>query len=244
MYLVLGICVILGLLVYTKGILDARGSFVASLIGFLVYYFSGSFAWLSVLFIFLFVSFIATKYKFEIKKKLRVAEGRSGQRNVVNVLANGLVFTAFAFLFYFGNSDIFKAGYLAALATVTGDTLSSEIGVLSRSRPVLITNFKEVLPGTDGGITLTGEIAGILGTLLIAISAWILGISSLGFALSASLIGGFLGFNFDSLMGAIFERHGLMGNASVNLISSIAGSIAGITAIIAIAALSITSIAL
>ena len=92
MYLVLGICVILGLLVYTKGILDARGSFVASLIGFLVYYFSGSFAWLSVLFIFLFVSFIATKYKFEIKKKLRVAEGRSGQRNVVNVLANGLVF--------------------------------------------------------------------------------------------------------------------------------------------------------
>ncbi len=231
MYLVLGVCTLLGLFIYRRGILDARGTFVASLMGFLVYYFSGSLAWLALLFIFLFVSFIATKYKFRVKRELKVAEGKSGRRSAVNVLANGLVFTAFAFLFYFEKSEIFKAGYLAALATVTGDTLSSELGVLSRSRPVLITNFKKVLPGTDGGITLTGEMAGILGAVLIAFSAWLLGVSSLEFALASCLVGGFFGFNFDSLLGAVFERKGLMGNASVNLISSIAGSIAGIAAI-------------
>lgn len=224
-------CTLLAVGIYRKGMLDGKGSFLAALIGVLVYYFSQSFSWFILLFIFLFISFFATKYKFDVKDKLKLAENGNGRRSAVNVLANGLVFTAFAALFYLEKSEIFIAGYLAALATVTGDTLSSEIGVLSRKKPVLITTFRRVLPGTDGGITMRGELAGFLGAVIIALSAWLLGVASLKFALLACLAGGFVGFNFDSILGAAMERRHMIGNASVNFLASIAGSVVGVVAI-------------
>lgn len=225
------LCIALGLFIYSRGVLDLKGTLLASLMGFLVYYFSGNLSWLLLLFVFLFVSFAATKYRFDLKKKLRVAESNSGRRSAVNVLANGFAFTFFAALFYFYKSNIFKAGYLAALASVTADTLSSEVGVLSRSRPVLITTLKRVEPGTDGGVTLLGELAGITGAFTIAISAWLLDVADLEFAIIACGIGGIAGANIDSLLGATLERRKIIGNASVNLISSLFGSIAGMLAI-------------
>ncbi len=225
------LCIALGLVIYSRGVLDFKGTLLASLMGFLVYYFSGSLSWLFLLFVFLFVSFAATKYRFDQKKKLKVAESESGRRSAVNVFANGFAFTFFAVLFYFYKSDIFKAGYLAALASVTADTLSSEMGVLSRSKPVLITTLRRVEPGTDGGVTLLGELAGIAGAFIIAISAWILGVANLAFAVIACGIGGLAGANMDSFLGATLERRRIIGNASVNLISSLFGSIAGMVAV-------------
>jgi len=227
----LGSCVFLGIIIYWKEVLDGKGSFAAAGIGVLVYSFSGSISWLLLLFLFLFISFLATKYGFKTKHHLLVLEGNGGKRGALNVLANGVVFTAFAVLFYLQDLDIFKAGYLASLATVTGDTLSSEIGVLSRKEPLLITSFRRVMPGTDGGVTLAGEMAGIFGALLIAFSAWLLDVASLNLTLAACLAGGFVGFNSDSLLGATLERRKLMGNASVNFLSSLWGSIVGAGAV-------------
>ncbi|KAI4206754.1 MAG: hypothetical protein LQ346_000943 [Caloplaca aetnensis] len=61
-------------------------------------------------------------------------------------------------------------------AAVAADTFSSELGILSRSRPRLLTswNFREVPPGTNGGITLWGTMAGFLGGLIIALTSVLL----------------------------------------------------------------------
>ena len=61
-------------------------------------------------------------------------------------------------------------------AAVAADTFSSELGILSKSRPRLLTswNLREVPPGTNGGVTLLGTGAGLLGSLLIAITSSIL----------------------------------------------------------------------
>lgn len=61
-------------------------------------------------------------------------------------------------------------------AAVAADTFSSELGILSKSRPRLLTswNLRVVPPGTNGGVTLLGTIAGCLGAFTIAFTSTIL----------------------------------------------------------------------
>jgi uncharacterized membrane protein len=61
-------------------------------------------------------------------------------------------------------------------AAVAADTFSSELGILSKSKPRLITSFalREVPPGTNGGVTLLGTLAGLLGSFIIACTSTLL----------------------------------------------------------------------
>lgn len=61
-------------------------------------------------------------------------------------------------------------------AAVAADTFSSELGILSTSKPRLITSlsFREVPPGTNGGVTLVGIFAGLLGSFTIALTSVLL----------------------------------------------------------------------
>lgn len=86
------------------------------------------------------------------------------------------------------------------------DTWATELGVLSRSLPRLITNGKVVERGTSGGISGLGSLAALAGALLIAFLAVILTPpeNSLSFLLAAGL-GGLAGSLFDSLLGATIQ---------------------------------------
>ena len=61
-------------------------------------------------------------------------------------------------------------------AAVAADTFSSELGILSKSKPRLLTSwtFREVPPGTNGGVTLAGTIAGFGGAAIIALATVLL----------------------------------------------------------------------
>jgi len=51
-----------------------------------------------------------------------------------------------------------------------GDTLASELGILSRSPPILITTFKPVPHGTNGGVSLGGTLASIGGGTMMGLT--------------------------------------------------------------------------
>ncbi len=225
-------CIALFFIVYKKGILDLKGSLTAVLLASAIIIFA-DFNWLVLLIFFMLSGFLVTKYKFEYKEKIKVSEKNRGRRGARNVLANGLAPTIIAVLYSFTNDleSLVAGAYIASVATVTADTFSSEIGVLSRGSPRLITSFKKVPKGTDGAISMLGEFAGFFGALLIGLLAYILGILELKLALASALIGGFVGFNTDSFLGATLERRGLINNDHVNFISSIVGAVFGAIAV-------------
>lgn len=69
--------------------------------------------------------------------------------------------------------DLLVIGIIANYAAVAADTFSSELGILARGPPRLITSLtlRKVPPGTNGGVTLTGLGAGLLGSMIMVTTA-------------------------------------------------------------------------
>ena len=106
--------------------------------------------------------------------------------------------------------------FLSYFSCCGGDTFASELGVLSKSKPRLITTFcrKEVEPGTNGGVSLLGVVASIFGGL-VAASGWALGAyitsgvrTEILYALIIGAFGGFFGSFVDSVLGATVQYSG------------------------------------
>jgi uncharacterized protein (TIGR00297 family) len=183
----------------------------------IVIIFTAGVHWLILIFLFLILGLVSTKYKHQYKKDIGVYEGT---RTLKNVISNGIVPFIMA---AFGN----YGGFIGSIATATADTLASEIGVTVQPR--LITTFKKVPPGTDGGISVLGTAAGIIGAGIIGVAAYLLGIIPDPFlTLKISIIAGTVGCFVDSILGAVLERRNYISNEYVNLIATITGAALGI----------------
>ncbi len=90
----------------------------------------------------------------------------------------------------------------------------------------MITTLRSVEPGVDGGVTLLGEAASLSGSLFTGVLAVATGMAGYG-SLAAALLGGFLGTNFDSLLGATLQSRGLLSNNGVNLFATLFGALVG-----------------
>lgn len=88
-------------------------------------------------------------------------------------------------------------------------------------KTLMITSFKPVPAGTDGGMSLFGTIAALLGAASVAIAAVVTGLVPAS-QITAIMLAGFFGTVIDSLLGAIFERRGWLDNDLVNLLSTAA----------------------
>lgn len=91
-----------------------------------------------------------------------------------------------------------------------GDTLASELGILSKSPPILITNFKAVPPGTNGAVSIGGTLASVAGGVIMGATVAVTLVlenpvcrdgygGALGLVLSLASLGGVAG-GFGSLV--------------------------------------------
>ena len=119
---------------------------------------------------------------------------------------------------------LFAAMLAAALAEAAADTLSSEIGQVLGGSPSLITTRSRVAPGTDGGMSIPGTLAGATGAIIVVLVAAPTLRLSLR-AAAACAAGAIAGMFFDSLLGATAERRGLLNNDAVNFISTLAAAL-------------------
>lgn len=168
-----------------------------------------------ILLIVFFLTLAATRMGGSRKRELKVAEAESG-RSASQVMAN-LGIAALMLVLFSQNPAVMLA--VAALAEVAADTTSSEIGTLLSAGTVLITTWKPVPSGTDGGISLTGTLSGLLAAAVTAGCGFAMDLLPLHAAIVAGCAGT-AGMVVDSLLGALLERRGYLNNDVVNLLST------------------------
>jgi len=206
------VCTALALGAWKAHILDSWGAIAAFLIGFVTFVFpTDGWKWFVILLVFLTVSSYMTRYKYQDKRKKGFAQEKGGARGWPNVAANGAIAGLLALLTLPLPSEHVLAAFLGAVATANADTLATEIGLLNPTDPRLITDLRRIVPaGTSGGISLLGELATILGALIIGIAAGILGMTGnpgwpLSVLIGTTMIAGLAGCSIDSIIGATVQ---------------------------------------
>lgn len=155
-----------------------------------------------------------------------------GQRDWVQVLCNGGVATIAALCYIgsvgYGEHPFFLTSStpsMAAVACITslacscGDTWASEVGGVVGGTPYLVTTWRRVPRGTNGGVTLVGTLCSVAGGLVVGGAYFIglllfVGFGSTSDALtqaSVVLLGGVAGLwgsLVDSLLGATVQYSG------------------------------------
>lgn len=214
------------LLVYKRGALDVKGIIAAFFIGLITLELGGPIPFLALA-AFLGIGTLATKYRYSEKAKLRIAEGKKGTRSWGNVLGNGLMATILIMVEYITRQDVIWIAALSSIATANADTLASELGKVFGKNPRLITSLKErVKAGTNGGVTIQGELFALLGALTIALIALPM-FQNRVLALISITLGGFLGCNADSIIGATIENRGWFNNDLTNFAATVVGALFG-----------------
>jgi len=221
---------------YIRRILDRNGCLLAFIMGLVIGIF-GSVVWLVLLLIFLFSSFAATRYRYELKKKRQVAQTKGGKRGFENVLANGYVPMVIALLSYefptpmpHIDKTVATVMFITAIATAASDTLASEIGVFAK-RTYMITTFRRVKAGINGGVSGLGTAMGLFAAFYSATIGWLLidlwssAIPSNSVYYLIPLSFGFLGCHIDSLLGVLENHSDFLTGSRVNLLSIFASSL-------------------
>ena len=228
---IISLVLVSGLLIITKlrDMLDNGGIIAALTVGLTVSL-AGHWTWLAILMAFLVIGSNATKWKFEEKLAISLAEGNEGLRGWRNVLANGAAPMAVSIMHWqFPGTGWDYLALSSCVAVACSDTLASEIGSLdTRTRSII--NLQAVPQGTNGGMSPTGTIAAVAGAVSIAVLATILSpsegyeISSLSLIAIVSAIG-WAGCQIDSLLGALMENDGYIGKHTVNLLATTSGAV-------------------
>lgn len=196
---------------------DNSGAVAGALVSFALFAAAGPAAFLALLVVFA-LTWMATRFGQSRKRKLGTAE-RGGGRTASQVLANLSVAAICAVLYARLNRPVLLVMMFAALAEAAADTVSSEVGQACSERARLITTWQQVPAGTDGGVSLSGTIAGSAAAVVIGATAFAAGLP--GLAVTVVIVAAVAGMMMDSVLGAAFERRNLVNNDGVNLCGTI-----------------------
>ena len=229
-------CMAMAAASYYRKVFDLSGSLLAFVVGMIIGI-CGSVIWLLLLLVFLVTSFGITRYRLDWKRKEGLQEGKSGERTWRNIAANGAVPSIIAFASFLSEAaasggpdaaifskDTASFLFVTSVAVAAADTAASEIGIID-PRVYLITTFKRIKRGTDGGVSLTGQIVAFVAAAYtsaiayVAFSAFDTDLLAGPRTLLIPMLCGFLGCQIDSVIGALWERRGRIGKLGNNFIS-------------------------
>ncbi|BAT76419.1 Protein PGR-like protein [Vigna angularis] len=186
----------------------------------------------AVLLAFFFSSSALTKFGEDKKRTLDSEFKEGGQRNWIQVLANSGIASVLVIAIWVlteGQDKCLNSKDSPLITTLigavighysccNGDTWSSELGILSEDKPRLITTFKHVKKGTNGGVTKTGILAAAAAGSFIGLSFVLLSFSTTRcesstvfkqlLVLPIATLAGLCGSLIDSLLGATLQFSG------------------------------------
>lgn len=212
-----------------KKLLTPAGLFHAWLLGILIWGTLGWQGYLVVMFYFLVGSGV-TRIGMAEKEAAGIAEKRSGARGPENVWGSALIgaLCAVGTLAFPKFAPLLLLGYVASFATKLSDTCASEVGKAYGKRTFLITTLQPVARGTEGAVSLEGTLAGVVGSVAIAIVSWGVGLLNLT-GVTICVFSAFIATNLESVIGATLQsKFDWMTNEVVNIINTLIGAISAV----------------
>ncbi|KAL6974341.1 hypothetical protein U1Q18_028524 [Sarracenia purpurea var. burkii] len=215
---------------YKRKSLNVSGAFVGFIVMFI--HIAVNLRFGAMLLVFFFSSSKLTKLGEEKKRVVDADFKEGGQRNWIQVFSNSGIATLLVMIVWMlmGSEDkclnskesglitSLIGGIIGHYSCCNGDTWSSELGVLSDAQPRLITTFKPVRRGTNGGVTKAGLLAATAAGCVIGLTFVLLGFftarCSYDVALKQLLViplsalAGLIGSVIDSLLGATLQFSG------------------------------------
>jgi uncharacterized protein (TIGR00297 family) len=206
---------LVGWAAYQRRALTRNGVVGAVLVGTLIFGFGG-WTWGLLLIAFFVSSTALSRYREMEKEGLAEKFAKGHQRDIGQVLANGAWGAVLAVAYAFTPRLLLWAAFVGAMASVTADTWATELGVLSRGQPRLITTGQPVPVGTSGAVSVLGTAATVTGGLFIGLVIFLLHeLDSLAtgnrlrwidlWMVAVGVVGGLAGSLFDSLLGATVQ---------------------------------------
>jgi uncharacterized protein (TIGR00297 family) len=189
---------------YVLGHLSLSGSVAAFITGFSIllgYGMNG----LLLLGVFFITSSLLSKYKRKHKEFLGEVHEKGSTRDWEQVAANGGIAALASLAQFLFPNPVWLIAFSISLASANADTWASELGTLSKKRPVSLKNLQRVPQGTSGAISGIGTLASAGGAMIIALSFYIL----FGFEWNSAVVifvFGLVGTMIDSLFGALFQE--------------------------------------
>lgn len=205
--------------------LTQAGLFHAWILGIILWSTLGGAGW-ALCVIYLICGVSVTKVGKAEKEALGIAEGRGGMRGPENLWGSAAAgaLCALAAPHFPMSAMTLQVGYVASLATKLSDTCASEIGKAYGRTTYLITTLRPVPKGTEGAVSLEGTLAGVVGSVIIALAGWQLRLCGpLGAALS--VLAAFVATTCESLIGATVQgKVKWLTNELVNFINTAIGA--------------------
>lgn len=230
--LAVGINAVLALSARFARLVSTSGTIGGFVLGALIYFFTDWRGYIVLVSFFVFGTLV-TKVKYSEKSEKGIAQEDEGRRGAKHVFANclaSLLLGLGAWLAIRSGSPeagtLLMIGYTGAFATALSDTSSSEIGQAYGKTTILLTSFRRVPPGTEGAVSLEGTLAGIAGSLVLALVALACGIAG-GFAGIVSIVlAAFIGNTLESIIGSTIEKLPFITNEVTNFINTVIGALA------------------
>lgn len=221
---------LIGILAYQRAALTRGGVLGAVLTGTAIFAFGGLIAGF-LLVAFFVSSSLLSQYNARAKESVNEKFQKGARRDLGQALANGGWAAVIAIALGIARLNTFDpriqtilfAAFIGAVASATADTWATEIGVLSKSLPRMITTGRVVPAGTSGAVTLLGTCTAFIGAAFIGalvnvstfFALWLNAASGsdliavsipigIGIVITAS-VSGLLGSLFDSLLGATVQ---------------------------------------
>ncbi|CAK9172272.1 unnamed protein product [Ilex paraguariensis] len=215
---------------YRRKSLNLSGAFLGFIV--MTIHIAVNYRFGAMLLAFFFTSSKLTKVGEEKKRKVDADFKEGGQRNWIQVISNSGIATILVLIFWklTGSQDkcldskesnlitSLIAGVIGHYCCCNGDTWSSELGILSDAQPLLITTFKPVRRGTNGGVTKAGLLAAAAAGGIIGLTFVLLGFFTTKctkdvvlkqlLVIPISALAGLCGSVIDSLLGATLQFSG------------------------------------